>query len=97
MLKNGGFPPVQRGHLTSVDVDTRDGVPVLGEAHRSYQADVACSNNRNPHQRSSPPRFPRYHSSVLLSPSSSVTRGRYCSSRLALVMSGQRLLGLSTR
>ena len=96
-LEDRRLSPAERGYLALVDVDTRDGMPKLGQPHRGHEADVARTDHRNPHQRSSPPWFPVYHSSVRLSPSSSVTRGRYCSSCRALAMSGQRRFGLSTR
>ena len=95
--KIGRLAPVEGIHLALVDVDAGDGVSELGEPHSGDQADVARPDDRDPHQRSSPAWFPLYHTSVLLSPSSSVTRGWYRSSCLALVMSGQRRLGLSTR
>ena len=96
-LEDGRLAAAERRDLALVDVDACDSVPQFGQARRGHQADVTRADDRDPHHRSFPPWFPVYHRSVRLSPSSRATRGRYCSSCRALVMSGQRRFGLSTR
>jgi hypothetical protein len=59
-----------------IDFDAGGGVLLLSQPDRGHEADAARVDYCNPRQRCSPPRFPVYHRNVLLSPSSTATRGR---------------------
>ena len=96
-LVDGRVPSQDPGHLGRVLVHTDDLVSRFREAHAADQPDIACPDDRDAHQASAAARLWEYQTRDRRNPSVRSIEGSYPSSVRALVIAGQRRVGLSTR